>query len=43
MNDYVERSTTPRFSFTAIEMENLKLSSKVQELLIQNKQLSKDL
>lgn len=43
MNDYIDNCKAPRFSLTALELENLKLSSKVHDLELQNRQLSKDL
>ena len=41
--DNQENSSLPRVSLTALEIENLKLGSKVSELQKQNKQLSKDI
>lgn len=32
MNDCIDNSKTPMFSLTALELENLKLSSKVQDI-----------
>ena len=43
MNMFQENSSHPRLSLTALQLENMKLSYKIEELQKKNKQLSRDI